>query len=134
MEREIQYRAALELRESERRKAVEASEEIIHLAKRLKASLEGGERLNVSDTLDSIEKLAKRIRASNGGSDAEPEPDGESLTLEAGVDQLIELAQALKHHLESLDSRVISVNVIDSANAIIQLSGYLRERARSGRL
>jgi hypothetical protein len=134
MEQEIQYRAALELRESERRKAVEAAEEIINLARRLKTSVGGGERINVSGTLESIEKLAKRIRSSNGGGGSDQGSESEPATLETGADQIMGLAQELKQHLESLDSRVISVNVIDSANAIIQLSNYLRERARSGRL
>jgi len=130
MERDLQYRAALELRQTEHRKALEAVEQILTLARRLKKSTGSGERINVAETLETIQKQAKRIRSFSGGGESDQQLKNRPSSLEAGATQIIALAEELKRRIETLDHRVMSVIIIDGSNAIIQLSDYLRERGR----
>ncbi|MBI3952072.1 MAG: hypothetical protein HY314_16620 [Acidobacteria bacterium] len=131
MEYEIQYRAAIELRQSERRKALEAAEQIVTLARRLRESAAGRERVSVSDTLETIQKQAKRIRSLSGGGESDPVIENWPADLEAGAEQILALAESLKQQLESLDHRVISLTIINGSTSIIRLADYLREHFRS---
>lgn len=131
MEHEVQVRAELEIRKSERRKALEAANELLTLARRLKASATGGERVNAPETLESIQKLAKRIRSYSGGGESDQDLKKVPANLQSGAEQIVTIAEELKRELEKLDHHVISVTIIDGTNTIIQLSDYLREQARS---
>ncbi|RMG47675.1 MAG: hypothetical protein D6723_15910 [Acidobacteria bacterium] len=132
MEAEMRYRAAVEVRKSEHKRAVEAAEEILALAEKLKRLSMRSKRAPADRILQKIQKLARRIRSFGGGGKTSSGAPPPALTFRAGADKIAELAGALKRDLEGLDYRVISLSVINGANAIISLSEALRERLRSG--
>lgn len=132
MEAEMRYRAAVEFRKSEHKRAVAAAEEILSLAEKLKRLSKRSKRAPADRILQKIQKLARRIRSFGGGGKVPPGVHLSAPTFRAGADKIAELAETLKRDLEGLDYRVISLSVIDGANAIISLSEVLRERLRSG--
>jgi hypothetical protein len=130
LEYEVQYKAAVAHRQAERRKAVEAADQILTLARPLSQPDATNAGPHAKASLEKIEKLAKRIRSFGGGDESEHALETTPATLAQGAAQIVALAENLKRRLEEFDHRVISVTVIDDSNTIILLSEHLRQQAR----
>ncbi|MCS6805784.1 MAG: hypothetical protein RMM98_16520 [Acidobacteriota bacterium] len=130
LEYEVQYKAAVAQRQAERRKAVEAAEQIVTLARPLTRADAIHAQTNIKANLEKITKLAKRIRAFSGGDDADHTLEAPPQTVSEGAARIVALAENLKRGLEKFDHRVISVTIINDSNMIILLSEYLRQQAR----
>lgn len=130
LEYEVKYKAAVAQRQAERRKAVQAAEQIVALARPLVHLDTSSARTNSKANLEKIIKLAKRIRAFSGGESSDQALETPPATMSEGAARIVMLAENLKRGLEKFDHRVISVTIIHDSNMIILLSEYLRQQAR----
>lgn len=130
LEYEVKYKAAVAQRQAERRKAVEAAEQIVALARPLVYLDTSSARTNPKANLEKITKLAKRIRVFSGGEPSDQALETPPATISEGAARIVMLAESLKRGLEKFDHRVISVTIINDSNMIILLSEYLRQQAR----
>ncbi len=130
-EREMMARAAIALRESEFRRAVTASEQILKHARTLQEKAASGRPLGSSENLlAEIEKLAKRIKSVSGAAsldDDEPLPESPPQVIE----ELQRAAEALHQGMKKLNAYAISVDVITRAETILRLCRALRQMIRS---
>jgi hypothetical protein len=77
-------------------------------------------------TLEKAEKLAKGLRDALGGCDDEVEIDNPPTNLADGLDRISTLAAALRDKVEKTPKRVVSAEVIDEANVLLQLIKLVR--------
>lgn len=123
-------RAAIEMRQSDFRRAVTASEQILKQVSQLQEKMASGRsRRQSEDLLTEIEKLAKRIKSLSGAGSLEQEerlPESPQQALE----QLKVSAEALHQAMKKLNAYAISVEVIIRSDQIIRLSRALRQMIR----
>lgn len=129
-EKEMLDRAAIEMRQSDFRRAVTASEQILKQVSQLQEKMASGRsRRQSEDLLTEIEKLAKRIKSLSGAGSLEQEerlPESPQQALE----QLKVSAEALHQAMKKLNAYAISVEVIIRSDQIIRLSRALRQMIR----
>lgn len=76
--------------------------------------------------LDKAEKLAKNLRESLGGSKDDVELAERPLDVASGLEKISTLAASLRDKVEKTPKRVISAEVIDEANVLLQLIRWVR--------
>lgn len=131
-EKEMLDRAAIELRETEFRRAVTASEQILKQVGQLQEKFASGRSLHQSENvLAEIEKLAKRIKSISGAGSLEEEESPPDNPQQA-IEQLRTSAEALHRAIKKLTAYAISVEVITRSDQILRLCRVLRQMIRAG--
>jgi len=77
-------------------------------------------------TLEKAEKLAKNLRESLGGSDDDVELKDPPPDLATAIERIGTLTASLREKVEKTPKRVISTEVIDEANVLLQLIRMVR--------
>lgn len=129
-EKEMLDRAAIEMRQSDFRRAFTASEQILKHVSQLQEKMVSERSWRQSENLlTEIEKLAKRIKSLSGAGSLdrdEPLPDSPRQALE----ELKVSAEALHQAMKKLNAYAISVEVMTRSDQIIRLSRALRQMIR----
>lgn len=129
-EKEMLDRAVIEMRQSDFRRAVTASEQILKQVSQLQEKMASGRSgRQTENLLTEIEKLARRIKSLSGAGSLdldEPLPDSPRQALE----QLKASAEALHQAMKKLNAYAISVEVMTRSDHIIRLSRALRQMIR----
>ena len=110
------------------REMVERAEEAVELGDQLLASYKKNNSLTRDDQkrLERLEKLARRIRGGAGGSDDDEELSDPPGQVEGAVSRLAKLAGDLKESVSKTSRLVISANVIERSNEMIELIRHIR--------
>jgi len=130
-EKELLDRAAIEYRKAEHRRAVQAAEQLLTRARELSEQWGKHRRSRrAEELLQEIERLARRIRSISGAGDLEPrEPLPEDPA--RALARLRESAERLHAAVTALTAYVISIEVMERADEIVQLARFLRRHARA---
>ncbi|HEX8336982.1 MAG TPA: hypothetical protein VF621_09640 [Pyrinomonadaceae bacterium] len=127
-EAEMMRRAEIRREEDMHREMVERAEEAVELGDQLLASYKKNNSLTRDDQkrLERLEKLARRIRGGAGGSDDDEELSDPPGQVEGAVSRLAKLAGDLKESVSKTSRLVISANVIERSNEMIELIRHIR--------
>jgi hypothetical protein len=127
-EAEMLRRAEIRREEETHKEMVERADEAAQIGDQLLASYRKNNTLTRDDLkrLEKLEKLARKIRGGAGGSD-----DAEELTdppgqIEGAVTRLAKLSGDLKESVSKTSRLVISANVIQRSNEMIELIRHIR--------
>jgi hypothetical protein len=127
-EAEMMHRAEIRREEDLHKEMVERADEAAQIGDQLLASYKKNNSLTRDDQkrLERLEKLARKIRGGAGGSDDDEtlsDPPGQ---VEGAVTRLAKLAGALKESVSKTSRLVISANVIERSNEMIELIRHIR--------
>jgi hypothetical protein len=127
-EAEMLRRAEIRREEEIHKEMVERADEAAHIGDELLASFKKNNSLTRDDVkkLERLEKLARKIRGGAGGSDDEEELSDPPGQVEGAVSRLVKLAGDLKESVSKTSRLVISANVIQRSNEIIELIRHIR--------
>jgi len=127
-EAEMLRRAEIRREEETHKEMVERAEEAAHLGDELLASFRKNNSLTRDDVkrLERLEKLARKIRGGAGGSDDEETLDDPPAKVEGAVTRLAKLTGDLKESVAKTSRLVISANVIECSNDVIELVRHIR--------
>lgn len=127
-EEEMLTRAAIRREEETHKDMVERADEAAHLGDELLASFKKNNSLTREDAkrLERLEKLARKIRSGAGGSDDEETLSDPPSRIDGAVERLAKLTGDLKESVAKTSRMVISANVIERSNDVIELIRHIR--------
>lgn len=127
-EAEMLRRAEIRREEETHKEMVERADEATQIGDALLASYKKNNSLTRDDLkrLERLEKLARKIRGSAGGSDDDDELSDPPNQIEGAVTRLSKLACALKESVSKTSRLVVSGNVIERSNEMIELIRHIR--------
>jgi hypothetical protein len=127
-EEEMLRRAEIRREEETHKDMVERAEEAAQLGEQLLSSYQKHSSLTRDDLkrLERLEKLARKIRGGVGGSDDKEELSDPPLQIESAVTRLAKLTGELKESVSKTSRLVISANVIERSNEMIELIHHIR--------
>jgi myosin heavy subunit len=129
MEEEMIKRREIKREEKEYQDNMGRAKEVAELGSQLEEAFERTKTLSRDDArkLDRLEKLTRKIRSEAGGSDEDEPLQDPPRQLEPAVKKLAEVSQALWKVVEKTPKRVVSANVIEQANVLLELTRYTRK-------
>lgn len=77
-------------------------------------------------SLEKAEKLAKAVREALGGSDDEIQLEDPPANVADAIDKISTLSASVRDKVEKTPKRVISAELIDEANVLLQLIRWVR--------
>ena len=121
-------RAEIRREEETHKVMVVRADEAAQVGGELLASFKKNNSLTRDDLkrLERLEKLARKIRGGAGGSDVDEELSDPPGQVEGAVALLAKLAAELKESVSKTSRLVISANVIERSNEIIELIRHIR--------
>jgi hypothetical protein len=127
-EEEMLTRAAIRREEETHKEMVERADEAAQLGDELLASFKKNNSLTREDVkrLERLEKLARKIRSGAGGSDDEEALSNPPARVDGAVERLAKLTGDLKESVAKTSRLVISANVIERSNDVIELVRHIR--------
>jgi len=127
-EEEMMQRAAIRREEASHKEMVERADEAAQLGDQLLSSYKKHNSLTRDDQkrLERLEKLARKIRGGAGGSDDKEELSDPPVQIEGAVTRLAKLTGDLKESVSKTSRLVISGNVIQRSNEMIELIRHIR--------
>src|SRR5215212_7587034 len=127
-EAEMLRRAEIRREEETHKEMVERADEAVQIGDQLLASYRKNKSLTRDDLkrLERLEKLARKIRGGAGGSDDEQELSDPPGQVEGAVTRLAKLTGDLKESVSKTSRLVISANVIERSNEMIELIRHIR--------
>jgi hypothetical protein len=127
-EAEMLRRAEIRREEETHKEMVERADEAAQLADELLTSCKKNNSLTREDVkrLERLEKLARKIRSGAGGSDDEEGLSDPPVKIEGAVTRLAKLTGDLKESVSKTSRLVISANVIERSNEMIELIRHIR--------
>jgi hypothetical protein len=127
-EAEMLRRAEIRREEETHKEMVERADEAAQLGDELLSSYKKNNSLTRDDVkrLERIEKLARKIRSGAGGSDDEEDLNDPPVKVEGAVARLAKLTCDLKESVSKTSRLVISANVIERSNEMIELIRHIR--------
>ena len=127
-EEEMLRRAEIRREEETHKEMVERADEAAQLGDQLLTSYRKNNSLTRDDQkrLERLEKLARKIRGGAGGSDDEEELSDPPGQIEDAVTRLAKLTGELKESVSKTSRLVISANVIQRSNEMIELIRHIR--------
>lgn len=127
-EAEMLRRAEIRREEETHKEMVERADEVVQIGDALLASFKKNNSITRDDVkrLERLEKLARKIRGGAGGSDDENELSDPPNQVEGAVTRLSKLACSLKESVSKSSRLVVSGNVIERSNEIIELIRHIR--------
>lgn len=127
-EAEMMRRAEIRREEDLHKEMVERADEAAQLGDLLLASYKKNNSLTRDDQkrLERLEKLARKIRGGAGGSDDDEKLSDPPGQVEGAVSRLAKLAGDLKESVSKTSRLVISANVIEHSNEMIELIRHIR--------
>ena len=127
-EEEMLKRREIRYEEQQRKENVERAREVAQLSAELRDIYAQHQRLTPGEIkkLDRLEKLARKIRSEAGGSDGDVTLDHAPQQLEQALARLAETAEQLRKGVEKTPRQVISANVIENANELLEVIRYVR--------
>ncbi|HEX8292145.1 MAG TPA: hypothetical protein VF570_10340 [Pyrinomonadaceae bacterium] len=125
---EMLRRAEIRREEDLHKEMVERAEEAAQIGDQLLASFKKNSSLTRDDQkrLERLEKLARKIRGGAGGSDDDEALSDPPVQVEGAVSRLAKLAGDLKESVSKTSRLVISGNVIERSNEMIELIRHIR--------
>lgn len=128
IEEEMRGKRAIKFAEKEYRENIERAHELASLGSQLENSYKKNQQFVREDfkKLDRLEKLAKSIRNAAGGSDSEKEADRPSGNPNLNVTKMFSVVESLANRVEKTPRHVISAEVIDEANVLLELIRLVR--------
>ena len=125
---EMRVRREIKFAEKEHQENLDRASEASALGENLAASFKKKNCLDRDDIkkLDKLEKLAKRIRSEAGGTEDDltieekPKDPQEAMTL------LAKVSASLNHKIQETPRRVISAEIIERANVLLELVRIVR--------
>ncbi|HEX8141743.1 MAG TPA: hypothetical protein VF553_04050 [Pyrinomonadaceae bacterium] len=127
-EEEMHDRMEVERSEKVRRENLERAREVAQLGTELREAYITHKALERSEIkkLERLEKLTRRIRSEAGGSDDDEPMKDAPRELDAALERIAELSMELRKGVEKTPRLVISAAVIDRANQLLELIGFVR--------
>jgi len=127
-EEEMLRRAEIRREEETHKEMVERADEAAQVGDQLLNSYRKNNSLTRDDLkrLERLEKLARKIRGGAGGSDDEEELSDPPGHIEDAVTRLVKLTGDLKESVSKTSRLVISANVIQRSNEMIELIRHIR--------
>lgn len=131
-EDEMRARNEIKIADKERQENLDRAREAAQLGAEIREAFSKNKILGSSDLkkLDRLEKLARRIRSRAGGSDDDEPLEKVPTALEQAVSRLADTSEALSKGVEKTPKMVISANVIDTANELIEIVRFIRSNLR----
>lgn len=128
IEEEMRGKRAIKFAEKEYRENIERAHELASLGSQLANSFKKSQQFARQDfkKLDRLEKLTKAIRNAAGGSDSEKEAVMPSVNLNHNVNKMFSVVESLAKRVEKTPRHVISAEVIDEANVLLELIRLVR--------
>lgn len=128
MAEEMRAKREIKFAEKEHQQNLERATEASDLGQHLAASFKKKNSLDREDIkkLEKLEKLAKRIRSEAGGSDDDVTIEKKPKDLAEAMNCLAEVAASLNHKVQETPRRVISTEIIDQANVLLELVRIVR--------
>jgi hypothetical protein len=127
-EAEMMHRAEIRREEDSHKEMVERADEAAQLGDQLLSSYRKHNSLTRDDQkrLERLDKLARKIRGGAGGSDDEEKLSDAPGQVEGAVARLAKLTGDLKESVSKTSRLVISANVIERSNEMIELIRHIR--------
>ncbi len=128
IEEEMRGKRAIRFAEKEYRENIERAHELASLGSQLANSFKKNRQFVRDDfkKLDRLEKLTKAIRNAAGGSDSQNEADTPSVNPGLSANKMFSVVESLAKRVEKTPRHVISAEVIDEANVLLELIRLVR--------
>ncbi|MGI9167239.1 MAG: hypothetical protein ACR2G5_12825 [Pyrinomonadaceae bacterium] len=128
MAEEMRAKREIKFAEKEHLQNLERANEASDLGQHLATSFKKKNSLDREDIkkLEKLEKLAKRIRSDAGGSDDDVTIEKKPKDLAEAMNCLAEVAASLNLKVQETPRRVISTEIIDQANVLLELVRIVR--------
>jgi hypothetical protein len=128
IEEEMRAKRAIKFADKEYQENLDRARDLSVLGASIVASFKQKRELDREEVkkLEKVEKLAKGIRRAAGGSEDDVEMEKPPGDLASALDMLGELSKSLKEKVEKTPKHVISADVIDEANVLLELIRILR--------
>ncbi len=127
---EMEMRARREIRasEKERKDNLERARLAAQLGTELRDAYSQSKSLSRTDMkkLERLEKIARRIRSEAGGSDTDSTLENVPQQLDSALSRLAEVSEEMYKGVEKTPRQVVSASVIERANEVLDLIGYVR--------
>lgn len=132
IEEEMRAKRAIKYAEKEHKENLSRAGLITELGKELLASFKLKRRLDREDIrrLDRLEKLTRKIRSEAGGEDNETVLSKPPTDLDSAVSRLAELSASVGDQFKKTPRQVISAEVIDEANVLLEIIKLVRTMLR----
>ncbi|HEY6190144.1 MAG TPA: hypothetical protein VIW80_21010 [Pyrinomonadaceae bacterium] len=130
--REMRARLEIERQEKLRRENLERAREVAQLGEELRDAFTSHQALDRAEVkkLERLEKLTRRIRSEAGGSDDEEPLEDAPRGLDVAMTRIAELSGELRKGVEKTPRLVVSASVIEQANQLLELIGFVRTQTR----
>jgi hypothetical protein len=127
-QREMQARLEIQRAEKLRRENLERAREVAQLGGELRDAYADHKTLAREEIkkLERLEKLTRRIRSEAGGSDDDEPMEDAPREMNAAITRIAELSEELRKGVEKTPRLVISTSVIEHANQLLELIGFVR--------
>jgi hypothetical protein len=127
-QREMRARLEIQRAEKLRRENLERAREVALLGTELRDAYANHQTLAREEIkkLERLEKLTRRIRSEAGGSDDEEPMEDAPREMNAAIKRIAELSEELRKGVEKTPRLVISTAVIEHANELLELIGFVR--------
>ena len=125
---EMRVRREIKFAEKEHQENLDRASEASALGENLAASFKKKNCLDRDDIkkLDKLEKLAKRIRSEAGGSEDDLTIEEKPKDLKEAMTLLAKVSASLNHKIQETPRRVISAEIIERANVLLELVRIVR--------
>jgi nitric oxide reductase activation protein len=125
---EMRVRREIKFAEKEHQENLDRASEASALGENLAASFKKKNCLDRDDIkkLDKLEKLAKRIRSEAGGSEDDLTIEEKPKDLQEAMTLLAKVSASLNHKIQETPRRVISAEIIERANVLLELVRIVR--------
>lgn len=129
---EMRVKREIKFAEKEHRQNLERANEPSELGQEIAASFKRKNSFDREDIkkLDKLEKLAKRVRSEAGGSDDEVTIDKKPNDLAEAINCMAEVSTSLNAKVQETPRRVVSTEIIDQANVLLELIRIVRSLTR----
>jgi hypothetical protein len=131
-EEEMMARRAIKFAEKERQENLDRAREAEKLGAELHDSFLKNKTLSREDfkKLDRLEKVTRKIRSEAGGSDDDEELKDVPLKLDTALARIAEVSEAVHKGVEKTPRQVVSTEVIERTNELLEIIKHLRTMAR----
>lgn len=128
IEEEMKAKRAIKSAEKEYQDNLDRARDLSTLGAAIVTSFKEKNSLDQEDIkkLDKVEKLAKGIRRAAGGSEDEIEMEKPPADIASAVEMIGNVSLSLKEKVEKTPKHVVSANVIDEANVLLELVRIVR--------
>jgi hypothetical protein len=127
-QREMRARLEIQRAEKLRRENLERAREVAQLGVELRDSYITRQTLERPQIkkLERLEKLTRKIRSEAGGSDDDEPMENAPREMDTAITRIAELSVELRKGVEKTPRLVISTTVIENANHLLELIGFVR--------